>query len=99
MTERERKQKKKIQTIVAGSMASFFTLVLTMVVLITVNVSMGMMERNLKATNDELTRQLNSLTAEIDGYLDPERLKDFIDEYALRVLGYGRPGSNIFYRP
>jgi len=99
MTERERKQKKKIQTIVASSMASFFTLVLTLVILITVNASMSLMERNLQAANDRLVQELYSLEHETNGYIDPELLKDFIDEYALKVLGYGKPGSNIFYRP
>jgi len=95
MTDRERKLKRKIQTIVATSMASFFTLVLVMVVLLMVNGSMRSMENNLIASRDRMEAQIRALQADTLRYLDPDLLREFIDEFAMMVLGYGRGGSSI----
>ena len=91
MTERERKLKRKIQFIVASCMALFFCLVLVLAVQLAVRGNQRSMEKSLLATQNELLLQMDDLSA-WDQYLLSQK---FIEEYALKVLGYGRDKSKI----
>ena len=93
MTENERKIKKRIQLIVAGSMAVFFTLVLTLVVQLSVMANQRKMENSLKAAHTRLVNQLDEEENKTDYYKDLQR---FMDDYAMREFGYGRKGTKIF---
>ena len=92
MTENERKIKRRVQLVVASSMAVFFCLLLTLVVQLSIMGNQRRLERSLKATQSQLQQQLHNTEADILYYLSDR----FIDEYALRELGYGRDGAKIF---
>jgi len=92
MTGNERKIKRRVQLITASSMAFFFCLLLTLAVQLVIIGNQKKMERSLKAAQIQLQQELEKAESDELYYLT-ER---FIDEYALRELGYGRSGSTIF---
>ena len=92
MTGNERKIKKRIQLIVASSMFTFFCLLLTLTVQLAIMANQRAMERSLKTQREILQQQLVAENQKIDYYQSSQ----FIDEYALRELGYGRDGAKIF---
>jgi len=92
MTGNERKIKRRVQLIVASSMAVFFCLLLTLVVQLAIRANQKNMENSLLNTQAYLQEQLKSGDKMIDFINSPK----FIEEYALRELGWGKPGSGIF---
>ena len=98
MTDRERRLKKRIQFVVASVMASFFALILCLGILVAVNGSMRIQANNLQTAHDNLTARIRLLEDEMKHYIDPELIRQFIEEYALRVLGFGRDGSMIYIK-
>ena len=92
MTEHERKIKRRVQIIVAGTMAVFFCLLLTLTIQLSVMANQRRLERSLKASQARLESQIKDTGKSIDYYNSDK----FIDEYALREFGYGREGSKIF---
>jgi cell division protein FtsB len=92
VTENERRIKRRVQLVVAGSMAFFFVLFMTMVVQIAIMNNQKRMERSLNAKQAELMYLLQYESDKIDYYKSDK----FIDEYALKELGYGRDGAKIF---
>ena len=92
MTEHERKIKKRVQLIVSLSMVFFFSLCIISGVLLAVKANQDKHLKSLRATNTELKQQFDD-EGDVKDYLISQR---FIDEYALRKLGYGRDGTKIF---
>ena len=91
MTERERKLKKRIQLIVAASMAVFFCLLVTLTVQLAIRGNQRKMENSLRARQTELLQQIEDSERNLD-YISSQK---FVDEYALKELGYGKDGAVI----
>lgn len=98
MNESEKKLNKRIRYGVATIVATFFSLILVLSVLIVVNGNLSAMERRYQATNTELQNQIQSLNDATDNFWDEQVLKNFVDEYILKVLGYGKDGSQIYIK-
>jgi len=92
MTEREKQLKKRIQLIVASAMVVFFCLLVTLTVQLAIRANQKSMEKKLKATQAALQQQIDDTQTNIDYY----QTQKFIDEYALKELGYGRDGAQIY---
>ena len=92
MTGNERKIKKRIQLIVAGSMFAVVCLIVTLGVQLAIMANQNAMKRSLNIQRQELQNQLSLEEQKITYYQSSQ----FIDEYALRELGYGRDGAKIF---
>ena len=88
----ERKIKRKIQIIVASAIVVLFALCVTLVVQLGTMANQDSMERSLAARHNQLQQQLQHEQGLLEFYLSDR----FIDEFALRELGWGRPGSAIF---
>ena len=73
-------------------MAVFFCLVVVLIVQLSVRSNQNAMEKSLLATQAELQRQLDMEDILSEYYLSSQ----FIEEFALKVLGYGRDGAKIF---
>jgi len=92
MTGSERKIKQRVQLIVAASMFVFFSLCIILGVQLSIMANQNRLERDLVSVH-------NSLNAQIEGERNQERWmlsERFIEEFALRELGYGRDGAQIF---
>ena len=92
MTGNERKIKRRIQAIVASSMFIFFCLILALGVQLAIVANQSAMKKSLAAQQQALEQQLVEGQQKIDYYQSSQ----FIDEYALQQLGYGRDGAKIF---
>jgi len=92
MTEHERRMKKIVQIVVASAIVFFFGLVVTFTVQVAVMMYQNGVEQSLLARQAELQKQILDEESRID-YYNTER---FIEEFALRELGYGRKDSQIF---
>ena len=92
MTGNERKIKRRVQLIVASAMAVFFCLLLTLVIQLAVIGNQNKTKNSLRAAQKELRQELDNKDKE-KIWMTSDR---FIDEFALRELGYGRKGSSIF---
>jgi len=91
MTENERKIKRRVQLVVAASMAVFFCLLLTLAVQLSIRANQKAMIRSLNKAQAALYLQLQDEKDRIDFF----KSSRFIDEHAMRE-GFGRYGSNIF---
>jgi len=92
MTGNERRIKRRIQLIVTGAMFVMFALSVTLVIQLGVMANQRRMERSLNNANAQLQAQLVT-----EHGLREFMLSDrFIDEFALRELGHGRDGAQIF---
>ena len=94
MTESERKIKKRVQLVVAGSMAVFFCLLVTLVVQLAIRANQTAMLNSLNATHERLVEEKAKAVEDHDKIADDR----FIDEWLLRELGYGHSGSHIWER-
>jgi len=94
MTDRERQLKRRIQIIVASAMVIFFSLVLTLTVQLAIRGNQRAMEKQLMATQIQLQQQLKDEEILKLYYLSQK----YVDEIALKELGYGRNGAKIFNR-
>ena len=92
MTGNERKIKRKVQLIVASSMAVFFCLVLTLCVQLTVMLNQNATEKSLAAANAALLQEIQE-KGNMHDFINSDR---YIEEYILHKLGLGRPGINLF---
>jgi hypothetical protein len=92
LTERERKLKKRIQLVVACAVSLFFCLTVILAVQLAVRGNQRTLESSLRATQSELQKQIENNEYLQDYYMSQK----FIEEYALKVLGYGRNGAKIF---
>ena len=95
MTDRERKLKRKIQFWVAGSMATFFCLLLTLVVTLVVVANKRAEIDNLERINKQIVYGISVAGSETAYFSS----KKFIQEWALKWIGYGKPGSYLEERP
>ena len=73
-------------------MAVFFCLLVALTVQLSIRANQRAMEKKLIASQAELQKQLEDTQRNIDYY----QTQKFIEEYALRELGYGRDGAKIF---
>ena len=94
MTEQERKLVKRIKTIVTSGVVVLFCSVVALVVTLGVSINKRAQADRLERVNTELRQALDDGIALGNYYMTQE----FIREYALKVLGYGRDGSKIFKR-
>jgi cell division protein FtsB len=93
MTETERRIKKRVQFVVAASMAVFFCLLVTLAAQLSVRANQRALERRLVADHRELADKISKTEDEIESMADADR---FRDEWLLREYGYGKNGSKIF---
>ena len=94
MTEAEKKLKRKVQLIVTGAMTVVFILVTVLVFQFAVRISQNVMEANLEKERARLAAELENVQNDMY-YITTDK---FVEEYALKVLGYGKNGQQIFQK-
>jgi len=94
MVLNERLQR-RLKLIVMVASAIVFVAVAVLGFQIAIRMSQSRQEARLQAQNDELRRQIAEVERETDWLLSD----DFVTDYALHHLGFGRPGSQWFTRP
>lgn len=94
MTEPEKKLKKKVQLIVGFAMTFLFVLVTVITFQFAVRINQRVMEANLNKESARLAQELSN--AQNDIYYMTEEYEKFLEEYALKVLGWGKEGQPLF---
>jgi|GEM_PF-1283291 len=90
---------KKVKYIVIGAVSFLFVLVTVLIFQIGFSLSNNAQIRNLEAENARLDRQIEAAIRDLELMVQDGILcEDFILEFALRELGWGRPGQVIFRR-
>lgn len=92
MTEAEKKLKRKVQLIVVGAMSFFFILVTVITFQFAIRGNQRGREKNLLAEKQRLETQLADIRRDMF-YLST---LDFINDYALYVMGWGKIGQINF---
>ena len=94
MVEAEKKLKRKVQLIVGCAMTFLFVLVTALTFQFAIRINQRIMEANLIKENARLEQELKNIQGDI--YYMTEEYDKFLEEYALKVLGWGKDGQQIF---
>jgi len=86
---------KRVRITVVASMMLLFTLVCVLGVQFAIRVGNDNTEQNLQAQVRLLEQQLAQAENDITFF----QTREFQEEFALKYLGWGRPGQTIFERP
>ena len=92
MTNAERVLKRRLQWLVGGAMTALFVLVTVLVFQFAVRLNQRVQETALTKEHDRLVAALERENNFIN-YMDTEK---FIEEFALKVLGWGKDGQTPF---
>lgn len=92
MTNAERVLKRRLQWLVGGAMTALFVLITVLVFQFAVRLNQRVQEAALTKEHDRLVAQLENVNNQI-AYFDTEK---FVEEFALKVLGWGKAGQKIF---
>jgi len=83
---------KKVQLVVVGAVTLMFILVTVVTFQIALRISHNRMENDLRTARDRLENQMYIYENDL-AHFETWR---FIEEFALRHLGWGRPGESIW---
>ncbi len=92
MNDSEKRLKKKIQLAVIGGITLLFALVTVLVFQFAVRINQRGLEKDLKSEQARLQRAIDDAELDIRYY----QSSDFVDDYALKVLGWGKSGQEVF---